>query len=380
LSASEAELERVVQTDVVPAFAGGSAFTVGVEEELLLVDPVTHALRTADPTPLAATFPPHEGALLGEVSAAEIELISPVCSNGREAMASLRALRGHLRAAGETVIAAGVHPDGGFADARPAPGARHKVVLEELHGVLRTPTAALQVHIGMPDPDSAIRAHNALRIALPLLQALAAASPFWHGHDSGLASARAAILRSYPRMGIPPAFGSYDEFVATMTELATAAGLTDYTYFWWDVRPHPRLGTVEVRAMDTQWSYDRAAALTALVHGLALDAVQRPPARCLSHEALDQSAFAALRHGIDARVSDGDGRVRPVRELAAEAVARARPHLVQRGGEDALDAIGEILAADEPRRQRSVHARAGMAGLLADLTHRTMAGGDRRGR
>ena len=132
--------------------------------------------------------------------------------------------------------------------------------------------------------------------------------------------------------------------------------------------------------MDTQWSHDRAAALTALVQGLALDAVQRAPAPCLSHEALDQSAFAALRHGIDARVIDAEGRVRPVRELAGEAIRRARPHLAQIGGEEALEAVGEILAADEPRRQRSVHDRAGMAGLLADLTVRTMAGGEARGR
>lgn len=258
---SETELDHVMQSDVVPMFAMGSPYTVGIEEELLLVDPATHALRPAYPAALAAGVPSDEGALAGEVSAAEIELVSPVCTGVREAVAAVGALLRRLRDAGQTAMAVGIHPDGPFGEFLPAAGTRHQRVVDELRGVLRTPTAALQVHVGIPDPESAIRAHNALRATLPLLQALAAASPFWHGRDSGLASARAAVLRSYPRMGIPPAFHSYDEYISTITGLAAAAEVTDYTYFWWDVRPHPRLGTVEVRAMDSQWSLERTAAL-----------------------------------------------------------------------------------------------------------------------
>src|SRR5205085_1949212 len=110
----------------------------------------------------------------------------------------------------------------------------------------------------------------------PLLQALAANSPFWHGRDSGLASARAEVFRAFPSSEIPPAFGSYDEYAEHIEVLAAAGALRDYTYLWWDIRPHPVLGTVEVRAMDSQSSLSIAAGLAALVHGLARRAVEEP--------------------------------------------------------------------------------------------------------
>ena len=117
----------------------------------------------------------------------------------------------------------------------------------------RTPTCALHVHVGMPDAEAAIRAFNYVRGHLPLLQALAANSPFWYGRDSGLASARAHVFRALPRSEIPQAFSSFDEFAERVGGLVKPAAMPNYTFVWWDIRPHPILGTLEVRAMDSQF-------------------------------------------------------------------------------------------------------------------------------
>ena len=113
--------------------------------------------------------------------------------------------------------------------------------------VERTPTCALHVHVGMPDAETAIAVFNRLRGYLPLLQALAAHSPFWYGRDSGFATARAQLFRGFPRAVIPRPFANWDDYATTAAAWVEAGALPDYTYLWWDIRPHPRLGTVEVR-------------------------------------------------------------------------------------------------------------------------------------
>src|SRR5687767_4085675 len=113
-----------------------------------------------------------------------------------------------------------------------------------MRGLLaRTPTCALHVHVGMPDAEAAIRAYNGLRDHLPLFQALAANSPFWHGRDSGFASARSQVFRAFPTSEIPEAFSSFDEYADRIERTVVAGGLPDYSYLWWDLRPHPALGT-----------------------------------------------------------------------------------------------------------------------------------------
>ena len=141
-----------------------------------------------------------------------------------------------------------------------------------------TPVGGLHIHVGMPDPDTAIRVFNGLRRHLPLLQALAANSPFRHGRDTGLASAREVTIRGWPRSGVPRAMHDFGDFCASAHLLARAAEVPDYTWFWWKLRPHPRLGTVEVRALDAQSSLEDTAGLVALTHCLARHAAEAPRA------------------------------------------------------------------------------------------------------
>jgi len=354
----------------IPAVNFGAAadFALGVEEELLLVDPLTHALEHSAVDVLAQlAVPPDEGAALPEAFAALVELTSPVCADAAEAAAALAGLRGHLRAVGATAIGAGLHPDGAFGDVVHYPSKRYRLIAAQMRGLMsRTPTAALHVHIGMPDAEAAIRACNGLRAHLPLLQALAANSPFWHGHDSGLASARAHVFRALPSSEIPPAFGSFDEYVECVETLAAVGELPDYTFLWWDIRPHPALGTVEVRAMDSQSSLAAVAGLAALVHALARRAVEeRGP--WAHRNVLMESSFRAARDGLGATLWH-DGALRPVPEIARATVQLALPYARELGSDAALEEIERILVEGNGAiRRRAAFARGGLSELLADL-------------
>ena len=193
--------------------------------------------------------------------------------------------------------------------------------------ITRTPTAALHVHVGMPDPATAILAFNGLRRHLPLLQALAANSPFWYGLDSGFDSARAQMFRAYPRSEIPPRRSAASTTTSASIEaIVSSAEIADYTFLWWDVRPHPLLGTVEVRAMDAQSDLDTVAALAALVHGLALHEARNPrPAD--DSGVLMESSFRAARDGLRATIwFDGALRARARGRRSARSRLARRQH------------------------------------------------------
>ena len=354
----------------------GRDFALGVEEELIVVDPATLALRHDGGAVLEAMqVPPGAGSAHPDTYAALIELASPVTRNAGEGAGAVAALRARARAAGGTLLGAGIHPDGAFGDVVHVDEPRYHAIHAQLRGLLRrTPTCALHVHVGMPDAATAIHTYNGLREHLPLLQALAANSPFWHGSDSGLASARAQLFRGYPRGDIPPSFASFEDWEETVAGIVAAGDAPDYTFLWWDLRPHPRLGTVEVRAMDAQSALWSVAALSALVHGLARAAAEAlAPARWTPREMLMESSFRAARDGLGATLLH-DGALRPVPEIARAAMQRARPFARELGAEAALDLVERLLAeGGGADRQRAAHAAGGMPGLLRHLVDETAA-------
>jgi carboxylate-amine ligase len=340
----------------------GREYALGVEEELLLVDAETHLLDHRAPEVLASV-----PAMKPDVYMALVESASPIVADAAEGAAALGAVRAQARDAGATLLGAGIHPAGPFGEAPHVPEDRYKEVGDQLRGLARrTPTCALHVHVGMPDADAALRAFNGLREHLPLLQALATNSPFWHGIDSGHQSARAQMFRAYPRADIPQAYGSWDEYDASVAAVVSHGDLADYTFMWWDLRPHPKLGTVEVRAMDSQSSLRDVLALSALIHGLARRAAESAAPPWTAREALMESSFRAARDGLDATLWF-DGALRPVPEIARTVVA---------GLDDApgLDEVERMLReGNGAARQRAAFARGGMSALLAGLVSETAA-------
>lgn len=359
-------------------FRRGNGFTLGVEEELHLVDDGGRLVALPDDDALQQTR--RTAGIWGtnvsaELFTPQVEFATGVCTEAGQIVPQLAAVRSALAATGTGTLACGVHPAAAFGDSRVSGDGRYRLIGESLAGLLRTPTAAFQVHVGVPDEHLAVRAYRGIRHRLAVLQALAANSPFWHGRDSGLASARWAVISSYPRGGVPPVVRSWDEYAALVDLVTAAAEVPDYTHVWWDARLQPRLGTLEVRVMDSQPSLGAAAGLAALVQGLVRLAVEQPVAFDVPSPVLAENGFRVARHGLETRITDVDGRLRPVRELAAELVRAARAVLAPDGHEAALDGV-ERLLTDEPAyaRQRRLHAERGMPALTADLVDRTAQG------
>ena len=356
------------------AFGSGRPFTVGVEEELFLVDPLTGAQINAS-TAVQDRVGPTEGKVERELHACQIELITEICDGAREAIDALDALRRSVVETGAGLLGSGTHPSAAEGEADITDKERYERIRDLLGDAVATPVGGLHIHVGMPDPVTAIRAFNGLRRHLPLLQALAANSPFRHGRDTGLASAREVTIRGWPRSGVPRAMRDFEDFCATAALLARAADVPDYTWFWWKLRPHPRLGTVEIRALDAQASLEDTHALVALTHCLAHHAVHADPDPDPPAEVLEEGAFRAARFGVDAELPDADGRLRPVSELLDAALDDARDHADELHCADALEGLaGLVRRGGGAGRQRAAHEIGGMGALLRELTEVTGAG------
>jgi carboxylate-amine ligase len=353
------------------AFGQGAPFSVGIEEELLLVDPGDHRLAHESEQVLKAIRAEGGWQADHEAYASQLELRSAPAGGPADAVRALAAARAAARAAAATLMGVGLHPAAEAGDVRLVQAERYRTVESSMRGLIRrTPECALHVHVGMPDPESAVRAFNGLREWLPLLQALAAGSPWWFGADSGMASARAALIRAYPGRGIPRALRDFDDYANALAAVTTGGGPDDYTLVWWDVRPHPRLGTVEVRELDVQARLDDVVVLAALVQALARLEAESPPRRWAPSEALEWSAFRAARDGLEAQVLH-EGRLVPVPDAARAAVTAARPHAPE---PEALDEVERLLAdGGGAARQRSAHRQGGMARLLRQLVEETSA-------
>lgn len=360
--------------DLGGAFGDLTPFSVGVEEELFLVDPVS-GHQTNSSEAMHSRVDPADGAVERELHACMVETISGVCESAGDAVATLRRLRRAVVDTGAGVLGSGTHPLAAEGEAEITDKDRYERIHHLLGDAVVTPVSGLHVHVGMPDSETAIRAFNGLRAHLPLLQALAANSPFRHGRDTGLASAREMTIRAWPRSGVPRAMRDYADFCELARRLSRAADVPDYTWFWWKLRPHPRLGTVEVRALDAQTSLADTAALVALVHCLARHAADSPPVSDLPPEILEEATFRAARFGVTARLPDADGTLREVRELLDRALETASAYSGELHCDAELERLPAIVAErGGAGRQRGIYEIAGMHALVRELTALSSAG------
>ncbi|MFL5897437.1 MAG: YbdK family carboxylate-amine ligase [Solirubrobacterales bacterium] len=351
-------------------FGTSPPLTVGVEEELLLVDAECGLVPDA-PRMLDEVAPKHRGSVSTEIFAAQIELKTGVCLDAVQAVRELTEVRRAIAATGARLMGSGVYP-GESGEPELVEKARYAPVKRDLASLLSTPPCGLHVHVGMPDPATAVAVANAMRHHLPLLAALTANSPFRDGADTGLASARAAAVRSYPRFELPRAFRDYDDFLRVADQLIAAAGVDDYTYIWWDVRPHPNLGTVEVRGMDIQPRPEQNAAIGALIQALAAKEIDRPGAPGLTREAIEESYFQAERYGLEARLMVDERTAAPAAEVARGTLEEARSYAEQLGGAGALEEVERVLAeGNGADRQRRAYEESGIEGLLRHLAQAT---------
>ncbi len=266
-------------------------YTLGIEEELMLLEPRSSSLAQSSDDVLARLsdeLSPHASP---ETHASVIELRTGIHTNVDGVVAELagrrRQLAHELGAMGLSVAAAGTHPLTGHEETAVSGAPRYRLLGDSLRSLARRePTMALHVHVGVPDPEDAIRLLNALRHSVPVLIALSANSPFWQGHDGGFDSMRTVIFQAFPRTGLPRSFAGYADYVETLDAVIGAGAVPGPSFFWWDVRPQPRLGTVEVRVMDAQSTVADVIPLVALIQSLSrleLDGDSPQPAGGLDH-------------------------------------------------------------------------------------------------
>ncbi|HMD57600.1 MAG TPA: YbdK family carboxylate-amine ligase [Solirubrobacteraceae bacterium] len=356
--------------------AGRERYTIGVEEELMLLDAsdltlaqTSDALRARFSTELLE----HTGP---ETHAAVLELKTDIHSGVARAGAQLARLRqqlsGELRAMGLCAASAGTYPLIAKEEIQLSAGARYRALADSMRSLARrTPTMALHVHVGVPDPEDAIRVLNGLRASVPLLLALSANSPFCEGRDGGFASERTTIFQRFPRTGIPRTFAGYAEYIQAVDGLIGSGAIPDPSFLWWDVRLQPALGTVEVRVMDAQVNVVDSAALVALVQSLArLELEGDTPASQSSPEVLAENRFLAARDGMDASlIEPGEQRLTPVWETIESTMASCLPHAEALGCSAQLENVARLAVANGADRQRRRACEAAdLHGMLEALT------------
>ncbi|HEX8647557.1 MAG TPA: YbdK family carboxylate-amine ligase [Thermoleophilaceae bacterium] len=353
-----------------------SAYTVGVEEEAMLLHPGEWKL-SQNCEQVLTTLPERLAArATAETHGSALELATRPHATVAEAageLASLRAeLAAELRGQGLSVASAGTHPFAVWSDTVVSPGERYQFLYGSLRELARRePTHALHVHVGVPSPDDAIRVANRMRAHLPLLLALSGSSPFWQGRDSGLASARTPLFQAFPRVGVPRMFRDYEDWVETVDKLVRCDAFPDPSFLWWDVRIQPRYGTVEVRIMDAQMTTAYTASLTALVQclvrleceeGWASDALLELP------EAIEENRFLAARDGMQASFIDLDLEMSvPVRTLVKEVLAACVPHAQELGCVDELARVQLVAELPGATWQRHRASAGGLRGLVAEM-------------
>jgi glutamate---cysteine ligase / carboxylate-amine ligase len=329
---------------------GGPPFTIGIEEELMILDAESLELVNAIETLLE---PAPSGEIKPELMESVLEVSTEPCANTAEAGAQLRALRNQViqTAAGKNLAigAAGTHPFAMWEDQRIVARPRYRDLISALRFVARQELIfGVHVHVGVDDPDKAIHIANGMRVHVPALLALSANSPFWRADATGLASTRTPIFRAFPRVGIPPTYKDWDDYERRIEFMIKAKVIEDYTYLWHDVRPHPNFGTVEVRVMDSQTHVEHTLGIAALVQGLVRELSEHFDAgKQLSKypfEMLDENKWLAARHGLEGEIVDLPDYERvPMRALARRLVDRMREHCRDLGSVDDLDAIEDLL-------------------------------------
>jgi len=357
------------------AFDAVSPMTIGLEEELMLLD-----AESLDLLPRAAEVIDRcdgDPRFKLELPAAQLEIVLPPSRTVADAATALAAARRDLADAASGVgvlAAAGAHP---FASPLGTlnPEERYQAIATEFGPMARLLlVGALQVHVAIAGHERALAVYNALRSYLPELAALAANAPFYAGRDSGLASVRPKIAELLPRQGVPPAIPSWDALGEALGWGMAAEVLPSPRHWWWELRLHPVHGTLELRVPDAQATVADAAAVAAFAHCLAVWLAARHDANDLPPPdptwRIEENRWSACRYGLDARLADlQTGERKPVREVLEERLVALAPAARAVDAVTELEGVRHLLAANGAERQREAAAGFGARAATEWLVH-----------
>jgi carboxylate-amine ligase len=369
------ELDQAAET-----FASARDFTVGIEEEFAILDPATLDLvpRFEELRDAARRDDPHlADHITGELISSEIEIISGAGADFQDALARQRENRRRLFALASERAAAlgatGTHPWADYREQQIIDTDHYRRVEEGLRYVAwRNNSFSLHVHVGIRDADRAVRVCDRLRPVLPLLLAISANSPFVDARDSGLASARSQIFtRSFPRCGVPDAFGGWDAYRDYMEFLIGTRSIVEYTQVWWSVRPHFAFGTVELRVCDAQATSAESEALAALmvacVAQAARDLDEGRPFSDPEPRMIEENMWRAIRFGLDGRLIELEkAEEYPAAGAAERLAAWTEPVRAELGLE-----AGPVEGNGAQRQRRMLEAGATMEDVFAASVRET---------
>ncbi len=364
----------------------GPSYTIGIEEELMILDAETLDLANAVEALLeAATSDELTGEVKPELMESVLEIATQPCRNTAEAGEQLRGLRHVVREVASendlAIGAAGTHPFAMWEDQRIVARPRYRDLISALRFVARQEIIfGVHVHVGLDDPDKAIHVANGMRVHMPVLLALSANSPFWRADATGLHSTRTPIFRAFPRVGIPPTYKDWADYERRIEFMVESGVIEDYTYLWYDVRPHPNFGTVEVRVMDSQTRVEHTLGLAALVQAmakeLALHHDSGAPLARYPFEMLDENKWLAARHGLDAEIVDLPSRERVgTKVLARRLLDRLRDHAQDLGSAAELDGVEDLIARGNGAQRQVVvyEANHDLREVMAEIVAATRA-------
>ena len=348
--------------------------TLGIEWELQLIDAQTRMLRQ-DADMVLAALPGLDASgehpqIRHELMQSTVEIVTGICSTVSEAKADLGKAIGELQRIaddrGILLACAGTHPVSDWRDAKMAPIARYAELIEQMQWLARRiQTFGVHVHVGLRDGHKAIPVVNALATYLPHFLALTASSPFWSGQDTGLASTRAIIFGDLPTAGPPHRLSNWGDFEEYMGTLLRARTIRSIKEVWWDIRPHPDLGTVEIRMFDGLPTAREVGMVAALSQSLVqlfdaqLDRGYQLPSP--SSWVVRDNKWRATRYGLDATViTDESGTTAPLRDEVYELIRELEPAADRLGCLEELQVASEVLEYGASyERQRAVLTRAG---------------------
>jgi carboxylate-amine ligase len=349
------------------AFGQSEPYTLGVEEEYMLLDGESFDLVQHIDTDLAAISGHElETNINAELMQSVLEIATPVCRTAGDVDRELRRLRAYVAGIASEdklrVGSAGTHPFSLFERQRITARDRYRHLIDQMQYVARRELIfGLHIHVAVDDPEKAIQVVNGLLAHISSLLALSASSPFWRGEATGLSSSRQIVFAAFPRSGPPPRFKDYADYAEVVGQLEKTGCIADYTHIWWDIRLHPRLGTVEIRVCDAVTRVEDAVALAAFCQALVkhyCERYDRGDEIPSYHRILTtENKWLAARYGLEAPVMDlATGRRNrvPVAQLVRRTLRDIEPHARELGSERELEGVREILArgngADLQRR------------------------------
>jgi glutamate---cysteine ligase / carboxylate-amine ligase len=368
------------------AFGKSDAYTLGVEEEYMLLDGETFDLVQHIDTVLAAVAGHElETVINPELMQSVLEIATPVCHTPTEVADQLRRIRGYVcgiaRDEGLRVGSAGTHPFSLFERQRITARDRYRALVDQMQYVARRELIfGLHIHVAVDDPEKAIQVVNGLLPQLGPLLALSASSPFWRGEPTGLRSSRQMIFAAFPRSGPPPRFESYADYAEVVGQLERTGCIADYSHIWWDIRLHPRLGTIEVRICDAVTRMEHVVALVAYCQALVKlysERFDRGEAIPSYHRILTtENKWLAGRYGLEAPLMDlATGRRNrvPVAQLIRRTLREIEPHARELGSERELAVIEEILANGNgaDRQLRVFNANHDIVEVVSEIANAT---------